>query len=570
MMPCPPDTSWELLLSDSLPAAEQHELEDHLARCADCQQRLERLTNDPAAAHWRQLQIEGKLVPRLPFSPQATTRLAPGKAPANPAPEGDARPRAHGQADVEALQDTPTNGHARQPVAADAWPEMPGYEIEGELGRGGMGVVYRARQKNLKRTVALKMLLAGTCAGREQLDRFRAEAEAVARLQHPNIIQVHEIGEHNGMPFLCLEFVAGASLASRTAGKPQAPRDAAALIETLARTMHFVHQHGIVHRDLKPANILLAFSRDAESSERGAPAALRSEDSASRLNGAVAKITDFGLAKLLDGAGGAASAGLTRSGTVLGTPSYMAPEQARSVAREIGPATDIYALGVILYELLTGRPPFGAATTFDTLLQVTQQEPVAPRQLQPNLPRDLETICLKCLRKEAGKRYATALALAEDLQRFLESKPIRARPVGSLERAVKGARRHPRTACLLAVVTLLLAVGIGLVLWQWQLAETRALGEKQAKEQEQQARREVERASAGVILDQGINQCDRGDIAHGLLSFVRGPGIGDRSRGRRSGTGGPDQPGRLAPALHQPARRLSAPALGPGRVLQSR
>jgi WD40 repeat protein/tetratricopeptide (TPR) repeat protein len=320
---------------------------------------------------------------------------------------------------------------------------VPGYEILDELGRGGMGVVYKARQVRLNRVVALKMVLGGGHAGEEGLARFQIEAEAVARLQHPHIVQIHEIGEHQGLPYFSLEFCAGGSLEKKLGGTPLPPREAAVLVEILARAMDAAHRAGIIHRDLKPANILLSFSHSPPAS---AGAALAGGE---RLNDAVPKITDFGLAKRLDG-----GPGRTETGAMMGTASYMAPEQAGGQSKQVGPLADVYALGAILYECLTGRPPFKAATSFDTMLLVLSEEPVLPRLLQPRTPRDLETICLKCLRKEPVKRYASAQELAEDLQRFLAGEPIKARPVGAVERAWRWGRRH-RT--LVSVVTVVLA-----------------------------------------------------------------------------------------------------------------
>jgi predicted Ser/Thr protein kinase len=291
-------------------------------------------------------------------------------------------------------------------------PAVPGYDILGELGRGGMGVVYRARQAGLNREVALKMILAGAHAGPEERTRFRAEAEAVARLQHPNIVQVHATGEHEGRPFFSLEYCPGGSLAGRLQGGTYPDREAAALVEGLAQAVQYAHEHGIVHRDLKPANVLLA------------------EDGQ-------AKITDFGLAKHLQG-----DAAHTRTGEILGTPSYMAPEQAAGRVRDVGPATDVYALGAILYELLTGRPPFQAATDFDTILQVLDRDPVPLRQLNGRVSRDLETVCLKCLQKEPRQRYASARELADDLRRFLDGEPVRARPPGVARLAGRWVRQH--------------------------------------------------------------------------------------------------------------------------------
>jgi eukaryotic-like serine/threonine-protein kinase len=275
-------------------------------------------------------------------------------------------------------------------------PAISGYEILGELGRGGMGVVYKARHAGLNRLVAVKMILTGAYAAAEDLARFRTEAEAVAALQHANVVQIYEIGEQAGRPYFSLEFVEGGNLGQKLAGAPQPPRQAAELVETLARAVHFAHERGIVHRDLKPANVLLT--------AEGLP-----------------KITDFGLAKRLDDA-----AGHTQSGAVVGTPSYMAPEQAVPKSKEVGPATDVYALGAILYEMLTGRPPFRAATALETLQQVLADEPAPPRQLQSKTPRDLETICLKCLEKRPARRYASAADLADDLGRWRRGEPVRA------------------------------------------------------------------------------------------------------------------------------------------------
>jgi WD40 repeat protein len=309
-------------------------------------------------------------------------------------------------------------------------PEVPGYEILAVLGRGGMGVVYKARQLSLKRVVALKMILAGAHAGPQELARFRTEAEAVARLQHPNVVQIYEVGDSGGLPYFSLEFVSGGSLARKLAGTPLPARQAAELLETLAKAMHHAHRRGIVHRDLKPANVLLA--RD------GTP-----------------KVSDFGLAKRLD-----ERAGQTQSGAVMGTPSYMAPEQAGGKTKAIGPLADVYALGAVLYECLTGRPPFKAPTPLDTILQVLSDEPVPPRRLQPKVPRDLETICLKCLEKEPKKRYASAKALAEDLGRFLAGESIRARPLGLLGRTVKQFKRRPVYAILAVAMALGIILGV--------------------------------------------------------------------------------------------------------------
>jgi tetratricopeptide (TPR) repeat protein len=312
-------------------------------------------------------------------------------------------------------------------------PELPGYECLSELGRGGMGIVYRAWHKELSRHVALKMVHAGAQAAAPVLARFRVEAEAVARLAHPNIVQIYDIGQHLGSPFMVLELVEGRNLAQRTAGTPQLARWSAELVETLARAIQAAHQQGVVHRDLTPSNILVAAD--------GTP-----------------KITDFGLAKLVIGGGELR----TQTGDLLGTPSYMAPEQASSRQAAIGPATDVYALGAILYELLCGRPPFKGESPLETLRQVIANPPVAPSRLRPELPRDLETICLKCLRKEPPQRYADALALALDLRRYLDGRPILARPSSMVERAWRWCKRNRAVAALLAlVIGLCVALALG-------------------------------------------------------------------------------------------------------------
>jgi WD40 repeat protein/tetratricopeptide (TPR) repeat protein/tRNA A-37 threonylcarbamoyl transferase component Bud32 len=321
---------------------------------------------------------------------------------------------------------------------------VPGYDLLGVLGRGGMGVVYKARHQKLNRLVALKMILAGGHAGEAELARFRTEAEAVARLQHPGVVQIYDVGEHNGLPYLALEYCDGGSLAGRLGGTPLPPAQAAALVEQLARAIEAAHQQQVIHRDLKPANVLLTGGPDIP------------------IGQSIPKVTDFGLAKKLDEA-----SGQTQTGAILGTPSYMAPEQACGKGKQIGPAVDVYALGAILYECLTGRPPFRAATTMDTVLQVLNDEPVPTTQLQQGMPCDLDTICMKCLQKDPQRRYATAVELAEDLRRFLSGESVRARPVGTAERAVKWVRRRPAVAGLLAVLILLSATASGSLAWQY-------------------------------------------------------------------------------------------------------
>ena len=290
----------------------------------------------------------------------------------------------------------PRDSPAASASAAYEHIVVPGYQILKELGRGGAGIVYEARQLSLNRLVALKMLLRGKYSAESDLGRLRAEGAAIAQLQHPNIIQIYEIAEVGGLPYLALEYCAGGSLNRKIGGTPFPPEQAASLVEKLARAIHAAHLVGVIHRDLKPANILLT---DTD----GQP-----------------KITDFGLAKRLG------SLVQTQTGMVLGTPSYMAPEQADGRNKPITAATDIYGLGGILYQLLTGHPPFRAPTPFETMVQVIEQEPAPPRLLNPRIDIDLETICLKCLEKDPANRYSSALALADDLHRYLANEPISA------------------------------------------------------------------------------------------------------------------------------------------------
>jgi hypothetical protein len=320
-----------------------------------------------------------------------------------------------------------TPSAAAEPEEGGIGQRVGRYEILEEIGRGGIGVVYKARQVDLDRTVALKMLLVGAYAGPADLARFQREAAALASLQDPHFVQIYEVGEDGGVPYFSFEFVDGGTLADKIKGLPQPALQAAELVETLARALQAAHERGIIHRDLKPANVLLT--------KTGVP-----------------KITDFGLVKRLD-----AAAQQTQSGAIIGTPSYMAPEQASGKNREIGPAADVYALGAILYEMLTARPPFLAETPLDTMLQVMSGDPVPPCRLLPKIPRDLETICLKALAKEPSRRYTSALALAQDLERFRAGEPILARPEGITRKVHRKLHRH-RVAAAVTVALLAIAV----------------------------------------------------------------------------------------------------------------
>ncbi|HVS38728.1 MAG TPA: serine/threonine-protein kinase, partial [Gemmataceae bacterium] len=342
------------------------------------------------------------------------------------------------------------------PGECQEYPDVPGYEILGVLGHGGMGVVYRARQLKANRLTALKMIRAVEHASPHERVRFQIETEAVARLQHPNIVQLYDVGEVRRQPFFSLEFCDGGTLTEQLKKKRPSAREAAELIETLARAMHYAHLRGVVHRDLKPGNVLLA----------GAEKTL--------------KITDFGLAKRIDDE----ARDVSKSGAVMGTASYMSPEQAAGKVRDTGPAADVYALGALLYECLTGRPPF-EGPQHAVLVSVVSEEPAPPSRLAPKTPRDLETICLKCLSKEPARRYASADELANDLRRFQAGEPIRARPVGAVERAVKWVRRHAAISALAAAVLLATALGVAGVVWKYLDAEQqkgRALQEAEKAE----------------------------------------------------------------------------------------
>jgi serine/threonine protein kinase len=376
-------------------------------------------------------------------------------------------------------------------------PDVPGYELLGEISRGGMGVVYKARQVSLNRMVAVKMISSGAYAGPAERARFRTEAEAAARLRHPNIVQIYEVGSIDGMPYLSLEYMDGGSLAQAMNGTPLPPRAAAELVELLARTVQAAHQQGILHRDLKPANVLLQI----------ADGKLQIDEPVSEISSAtcnlqsvVPKITDFGLAKDISGEGKQ-----TTTGAILGTPSYMAPEQAQGGSKHVGPQADVYALGAILYETLTGRPPFQAATMLDTLLQVRTQEVVSPSLLQPKLPRDLVTICLKALAKEPQRRYANAGVLADDLRHFLNDEPIRARAVTSWERGWRWCRRNPflasasAAACLLLVAAVV-ALAVGILAVNREKDRTQQALEAEAKAS-QRARQAMDEMFSQVVED---------------------------------------------------------------------
>jgi tetratricopeptide (TPR) repeat protein len=346
-------------------------------------------------------------------------------------------------------------------------PRIPGYDVEMVIGQGGMGVVFRARHLRLGRSVALKMLLAGSYAGPQERARFRREAEAVAVLRHPNVVQVYDVGDADGRPYFTMEFMEGGSLAQKLAGVPQPAREAAQLLATLADAVEAAHQSGVIHRDLKPGNVLLTAD--------GTP-----------------KISDFGLARRRDNDGG-----LTRTGAPLGTPSYMAPEQAAGQVHAVGPATDVYALGAILYELLTGRPPFRAETGAETVQQVIYQDPAPPARLNARVPRELETICLKCLHKDPERRYLSAAALADDLNRFRDGRPIRARPPSLVGRLWRWGRRNPAAAALIVAALAFVGLVVGGGFWfERQRTERREETARREERGRQAVEAALERAAA--------------------------------------------------------------------------
>ncbi|WP_435008185.1 protein kinase domain-containing protein [Tundrisphaera lichenicola] len=484
MIRCPGDERLVQLLEEQLDRREQREVGRHLERCSRCQETLEELTQDRIGleswASWGD-------------STSSSMASSPGDSACGgrwPVPS------------FQPVSHAPTLASlASEPEILDqGCPTVEGYEILGRLGQGGMGIVYRARQHGLERMVALKMIRAGVHAAPEHLARFRIEALAVARLRHPNVVQVYDIGQADGLPFVALELLEGGSLEARIGGTPQPERESAELLLTLAGAVAAAHRAGVAHRDLKSANVLF--------DKEGTP-----------------KVTDFGLAKRLD-----EEDGPTYSGQVMGSPSFMAPEQARGQGRVVGPAADLYALGAILYEMLTGRPPFKGASAMETLYQVVHDEPVTPSRLRPGVSRDLETICLKCLIKEPHRRYPDAESLADDLRRFLEGSPVHARRTGIRERIGKWVRRQPAAAALAGFVLLIL-VGVSF------------LGLRVLDRQEARAR-EVERLKleGELILDRSDRALREGRWQDGLeqlpgfVGLIRGkPGLEPiRDRGERT------------------------------------
>ncbi len=474
MTPCPPVERLGQFLAEELPPAAADEVEDHLTVCAACRQRLEELTCDESARRLRELYQNRER------TTEDTELFFLRDLPPPPRADGGDSPLSG------ADSDTPPGDEGAGPATATL-PRVPGYDVLGELGRGGMGVVYKARHLRLNRLVALKMILGGGLAGPVQRTRFLVEAETLARLRHPNVVQIHEINTHEGCPFFALEYIDGGTLADRLDAGALPPAEAAALVETLARAVHAAHLQGVIHRDLKPANVLL--------SAKGEP-----------------KITDFGLAKLVVG-----HPELTQTGVVAGTPAYMAPEQASGDSRAITPAVDVYALGAILYQALMGQPPFKGEEAARVIARLTAGDVPSLGKLAGRLPRDLVTICTRCLEPEPSRRYASAEALADDLGRYRRGEPIRARSVGDLERLWMWARRRRALAGALAGLALALVAGTAISTYFAVVAGRR-------ETQAQAARRQAEAQAARAEFTRGFDLAAQGEDVrglHGMLNALR-------------------------------------------------
>jgi serine/threonine protein kinase/tetratricopeptide (TPR) repeat protein len=500
---CPRREELSGLLENQLEPDRLAEIVAHVEECEPCQNVLERLTDlraeDRGAAgqadEWS-VGSGGHLADTDPDPDSGTTVDHRVDAPIRPVA---ARTDLHADTSLTAgslpTDPEPTTSQTGEPSPGEQvrsgrnslsnLPNVPGYELLEKLGEGGMGIVYRARQIRLNRFVAVKMIRGGTQARPEHFDRFRIEAEAVAQLRHPHIIQIHDIGEVDELPFVSLELLDGGSLTTRLDGTPWSGARAAELLGILAMAVQVAHDAGIVHRDLKPSNVL--FTADC-----------------------IAKITDFGLAKRLD-----SDSRQTETGQIMGSPSYMAPEQARGHTRDVGPAADIYALGAILYELLTGRPPFKGETPMETVRQVVDDEVVTPCRLVPKISRDLETICLKCLNKEPSRRYHSAREVAHDLERYRNGETIHARRTSVAERGFKWARRRPAAAALAGLTaTLFMGITVGAVVVEHS---------SRLREAEQHQRMILlidEERALGIAAREATSRDDLSDLERKLSNFL--------------------------------------------------
>jgi len=493
---CPTPRDLELLLAEGLDEPSRHSTERHVESCEVCQARLDHLVLDLQ----RDLQDDWPGLPAaLGHAPSRAARETTTEDASAFAAEFDSfLRRSRLEARIEGV-------HARRAATDvtttdESLPHVAGYEILGEIGRGAVGIVYRARHLELNRLVAIKMILAGPLSSPKAQQRFRLESQAIARLRHPRIVQVHDVGEQDGRLYLVLELVEGGNLATSIAEGPRAAAKAARIVAELAEAVEHAHTHGVIHRDLKPANVLF------HDPSRSGHALSTDVDGECQL-----KITDFGLAKVTsEDAPGEVS--VTQSGEFLGTPSYTAPEQARGDAKLVGPQADVYSLGAILYELLTGRPPFQGASVVETLMQVAHHEVVPAVRLVPGVPRDLDTVCAKCLQKDPERRYQTANDLARDLRRFLAGEPILARPIGRFERTARWIRRRPGDAAGIAGGVLLVALLAGAGVWSaWRDATLERAVQAEFSEASRHAQASDWRAAraalerARVRLDAGGN-----------------------------------------------------------------
>jgi tetratricopeptide (TPR) repeat protein/tRNA A-37 threonylcarbamoyl transferase component Bud32 len=501
---CPDAGAVRRMLLGELAGAKAAALEEHFAQCERCLRLAEEWSEDDGLALALRAQADLPPDPDRAVADGLIERLQRQPLPAAGHP-GQADKPAH---DPEVTTDDSGRGNAsRAEIPPEPSPSRPadrvgeriaGYEILGVLGRGGMGVVYKARQEVPERVVALKMVLSGRLND-DEVRRLRAEGEAAARLDHPGIVPVFEVGQHEGHPFFSMAYIDGKSLAYRLQKGPLPAREAAELVRAVAEAVAHAHSRGVIHRDLKPGNILIGAD--------GRP-----------------RVSDFGLAKRVEG-----DSSLTTTGQILGTPSYMPPEQAQG-QKEIGPVADVYALGAVLYALLVGRPPFQGATALETVRQVLEQEPVAPRRLNAAVPRDLETICLKSLRKEPGKRYESASALAEDLKRFLDGRPIEARPVSAWERALKWARRRPAQAALVGAVVLAVLGGAAGALFYGLYQEQQATAVRQRLERNRLVNERWTQGQAAETAGQFLQAKQHYDQALATLDADADPADADLRR----------------------------------------
>lgn len=527
MPACPSDPDLAGFVRGAVTPERKEQVTSHLLGCADCRERLARFALD--AAGIRQI-----------FGPESE--------PDTVAPRTDDAAPSISEARTLLLgANTPLLIPHPLPMGL---PNIPGFEVLGEIGRGGMGVVYKARHRKLNRLVALKMILTGVLADPGTVQRFLFEAEILARIRHPQVVQVYEVDTFAGpggvaVPYLAIELLEGGSLSQRLRDGPLSARAAAELLEGIARAVHAVHVQGVIHRDLKPGNILFPETGDNKQETRDIgytdPRRPSGPSPASSLLSP--KVADFGLAKFAQ-----AGADLTGSGQVVGTPHYMAPEQAAG-SRQIGPAADVYSLGAILFQCLTGRPPFPGDEPMSVLLRVVTEESPDVRALRPDVARDLAAVVARCLNKDPRRRYTTADDLANDLRRYLDNRPTRARPHTTTERLWLWSQRNPAVAGLLAALTLVLVVGFAAVTWLWIEAQETAIKERQARQQAELAEGQTKKAhdgtthalklakdSEGVALeernkatialahlefDRALEWCEEGRIHEGLESFVR-------------------------------------------------